>query len=190
MDRTDRENIFYIDETGIAIHCRTNYGRSKRGERANLPVSALKGQTFSICAAMNSKCLYLYEAKETPYEHLSFKDFLKTLFEYFERDGIEKAYIVMDNVRFYHHAEIESLLAGTSHEIVYLPAYSPFLNPIENLFNQLKYYVKITRPKTADEVFNAVRLSSEVVSEQNCQNYYSNMMKYIPKCMAFEDILN
>ena len=169
MDRINRENIYFIDETGIAIHCRTIYGRSLRGERANLRVPAIKGKNFSICAAMSSKCLYYYEAKETPYEHLSFADFLTQLFAYFRRDRKEHVFIVMDNVRFHHHDEVQAIFDDSPHEVVFLPPYSPFLNPIENMFNQLKHYVKLGRPKNAEEVFAGVTPSSEVVCEADCQ---------------------
>ena len=71
---------------------------------------------------------------------------------------------------------------------MYLPPYSPFLNLIENLFNQFKYYVKRSSLTTPEEVFNGISLASQAISD--CQNYYSHMMTYIPKCIDREEIMN
>jgi len=63
MDR-ERDKVFYIDETGIAVHTRLNYGRSRRGQRANLTVRAIRGKNYSVCMAMNWKGIVLYEPQD------------------------------------------------------------------------------------------------------------------------------
>lgn len=185
-----REKVFFLDETGIQVHARLNYGWSKKGGRANVPVRAIRGKNYSICAAMSCEGLFFYEVKESGYGTDSFIEYLKQFLAYLDLEKIEGAYIVMDNVPFHHAELVESLIAGTSHEIVFLPAYSPFLNPIENLFNQLKHYVKRFKPSDHDEVFRGVELASQMVSSQECLNYYTHMMKYIPRCIQEEVIEN
>lgn len=63
IDSVARNRIYFIDEAGIAIHIRTNYGRSLKGTRANLAVKAIKGKNYSVCAAMNIEGLHFYECK-------------------------------------------------------------------------------------------------------------------------------
>jgi len=96
----------------------------------------------------------------------------------------------MDNVPFHHSQSVSDLFASTSYEPVFLSPYSPFLNPIENLFNQLKHYVKKFPPSNQDEVFNGVHLASQVISPEDSANYYSNMMRYIPLCIQENVIEN
>jgi len=79
-----------------------------------------------------------------------------------ESKSVSNAYIVMDNVPFHHAELVSNLFASTSHQLVFLPPYSPFLNPIENFFNQLKHYVKKFQPKNYEELFNGVELASRV----------------------------
>ena len=88
---------------------------------------------------------------------------------------------MIDHTSFHHTEQIQDLMATTDHQIVYLPPYFPFLDPIENLFNQLKNYVKRFNPTTPEEVSNGISLASQVISESDCQDYYSYMMTYIPK---------
>ncbi|KII70007.1 hypothetical protein RF11_02316 [Thelohanellus kitauei] len=56
-------------------------------------------------------------------------------------DGIPKTFI-MDNVRFHHSAEVSAFLQTRGHNIIFLPAYSTQLNPIELLFSKWKAIVK------------------------------------------------
>jgi len=189
MDR-ERDKVFYIDETGIAVHTRLNYGRSRRGQRANLTVRAIRGKNYSVCMAMNWKGIVLYEPQDKAFNSFSFAEFLKKLIDKLQENGVNGAYLVMDNASFHHTEEIQNLMATTDHQIVYLPPYSPFLNPIENLFNQFKYYVKRFNPTNPEEVFNGISLASQVISESDCQNYYSHMMTYIPKCIDRQEIMN
>ncbi|XP_074593545.1 uncharacterized protein LOC141849223 [Brevipalpus obovatus] len=188
LDRL-RDKIFFIDETGIAVHCRLNYGWSKKGERCNLKVRAMQGKKFSVCAAMNHKSLYFYEIKEYSYDSISFVDYLKNFIEKLKNDRIRGAILIMDNVPFHHKDSVEALIKENGHKLLFLPAYSPFLNPIENLFNELKHYVKKLNPSTPDEVFTAIRNASEMITEQECENYYANMLSYVLKSME-EEIIN
>ena len=96
----------------------------------------------------------------------------------------------MDNLRFHHAEDVIQIVTDAGHNLVFLPAYSPFLSPIENLFNQLKDYVKRFKPSTADDVFNGVKLASKVISETDCKNHYENMEKYIPNYLDQQVIEN
>ena len=46
--------------------------------------------------------------------------------------------LVMDNVSFHHHGRIAELIENRGCQLIYLPAYSPDLNPIEKGFSVLK----------------------------------------------------
>ncbi|XP_074600137.1 uncharacterized protein LOC141857566 [Brevipalpus obovatus] len=189
MDR-NRSKVFYIDETGIQVHARLNYGWSKKGGRANVPVKAIRGKNYSICAAMNCEGLFFYQVRERAYGTDAFIEYLREFMDKLDTSSITGATVVMDNVPFHHAERVTGLFAATSHELIFLPPYSPFLNPIENLFNQLKHYVKKLKPSSPDEVFNGVEYASQVISPQDCLNYYTNMMKYIPMCLDRREILN
>ena len=129
----DREKIFFVDEYGIQVNSRTNYGRSRKGERANKRVKCVRGKNYSVCAAMNCKSLFFFEVKDTPYNGEDLHVFLEQLFTYFDSNQIERAYVVMDNVNFDKTERVRELFSSKSHHQVLMPPYSPMLNPIENL---------------------------------------------------------
>ena len=166
------------------------FGRSKIGSRVNVTVKAVRGKNYSICAAMNSDGLHYYMAQEVSFNTDHFIDFLNGFFSYLSESGFSDVTLIMDNVRFHHLTEVTELIAAKGAKILFLPAYSPFLNPIENMFNQLKHYIKKLKPETADQVFDAVSKASDAISPADCANYYRNMSKYLLRSLNREIIEN
>jgi len=50
--------------------------------------------------------------------------------------------IIMDNTSFHHTERVEQMYYNTGVKLVYLPPYSPYLNPIEEFFAELKAFIK------------------------------------------------
>ena len=93
----------------------------------------------------------------------------------------------MDNVNF-HKMQIvvdEMAILGMEHR--YLPPYSPFFNPIENMFSQWKHYVRQQSPQNEDELLVAMNNVRNVVSVEHCNNYVANTNRYCQKCLAGDD---
>ncbi|XP_015782284.1 uncharacterized protein LOC107360179 [Tetranychus urticae] len=178
-----REKIFFIDEFGIQIHSRTNYGRSLIGSRANRKVRSIRSRNYSVCAAMCAESLFFFELKDTPYNASEFNLFLEKLFEHFSLANISNAYVIMDNVPFHKTQIVKDLFANSGHIQIFLPPYSPFLNPIENLFSQWKNYIKRSESQSEDELYSNVNSCSEVITSDHCKNYFSNMESYLIKCL-------
>ena len=138
---------------------------------------------------MNCKSLFFFEVKDTPYNGEDFHVFLEQLFTYFDSNQIESAYVVMDNVNFHKTERVRELFSSKSHQ-VFLPPYSPMLNPIENLFSQWKNSIKRTECHNENELYAAISDSSAYISEQDCANYFRNMEKYIEPCILRQQINN
>lgn len=49
----------------------------------------------------------------------------------------------MDNVRFHHAQNVQSIIDNADHNLLFHQAYSPLLNPTAGMFNRLKHYVKL-----------------------------------------------
>ncbi|XP_074604060.1 uncharacterized protein LOC141857460 [Brevipalpus obovatus] len=182
MDR-DRKKIFFLNECGVSVSTRSNYGRSTRGSRANVTVRSIQGRNYSICAAMTCECLSFYHVQNTAYNTPHFIDYFTQFLDLLDQLDIQNAYLVMDNARFHHSEDVVELIQSRGHNLRFLPPYSPFLNPIEMMFNQLKFYIKHLKPETDDAVYEAVEHASDCITAEDCANYYDNMLEYLPKCM-------
>jgi len=138
----DRKNIIWVDECGFNLHIRRKYGRSRRGEHATITVPNGRGRNISACAAMSEEG-FLYEVlRPGAYNAEAFCVFLEGLFALLTRMGRSNCWIVLDNVRFHHCAIVALCTERHSHTLVFLPPYSPMLNPIESLFSKWKTLIR------------------------------------------------
>ena len=89
----------------------------------------------------------------------------------------------MGNARFHHCLEIKILIETKGHEVLYLPAYIPFFNPIENMFSQWKSIVMSKKSNNEEELLTAIDGFQNVVSGEDCRNYYRHVINNILSCM-------
>jgi hypothetical protein len=94
----------------------------------------------------------------------------------------------MDNVPFHHCPSIQSIIQAAGHTLLFLPPYSPFLNPIENLFAQWKNIVRTAKPNTMAELNTAITAGFNMIDSSSCANYFRHMESYISRCLRGEAI--
>ena len=136
QDGINRHRI-YVDETGYNLWTKRTYGRARLGERVNRIVGGQRGRnTTIICAISNQVGVLYHEIHFQTVNKQTFNNFMASLEAIL---GDEPAIIIMDNAPI--HRGIDIIYPELS--MKFLPAYSPFLNPIENCFSVLKNYVKI-----------------------------------------------
>jgi hypothetical protein len=122
---------------------RRRRGRSLSGERAVLNVPALRNRNISVCCATSRHGTFLYRKQDRPFNTETFSAYINELLAKLEHDGINNAILVLDNVPFHKPLVTREKVEATGHTLVFLPPYSPFLNPIENMFSQWKDSVKV-----------------------------------------------
>lgn len=75
--------------------------------------------------------------------------------------------LVMDNWTVHHGDDVRDLVDAAGCELLYLPTYSPDLNPIEHLFAKLKAFVKRLRPDTVDNLIQAFGDAVKTITPAN-----------------------
>ena len=137
------ERIAYVDETGIDEYLYREYGRAKRGELVYGLISGRKYKRTGIVAAQIGKRV------TAPLQYGGTMD--SALFEmWFETLLLpalpEKTVIVMDNASFHRKNRLAPVAENAGHTLLFLPPYSPELNPIENFWSWLKNYLRKILP--------------------------------------------
>ena len=131
-----------MDETGIDEYLHREYGRAKRGEPVYSMVSGRKYKRTGIVAAQMGKKIL------SPLQYDGTMD--STLFEmWFEQLLLpalpKNSVITMDNASF-HRKKLISIAEKAGHRLIFLPPYSPELNPIENFWSWLKNHLRKILP--------------------------------------------
>lgn len=109
------------------------------GQRANGVVNwGEKGRTNAIGACVNGKLICATEFNSTINTEV--------FFWWVEHDLIPnlhtKTALVIDNATFHRHPKIKDMLEHHGHTLVFLPKYSPHLNPIEHIWHELKSLIR------------------------------------------------
>lgn len=130
-----KNNIAYVDETGIDKYLYREYAYSVKGEKVYGKINGHKYKRTSIVAAqINNKII-------SPLEYSGTMD--STLFEYWFKNILlhelpTGSVIVMDNASFHRKKQLLSIAEEMAYRLIFLPPYSPELNPIEKFWSCLK----------------------------------------------------
>lgn len=79
--------------------------------------------------------------------------------------------VIMDNLSSHKAAAVRTLIEAAGAHLMYLPPYSPDLNPIEMLFAQLKAYLRKTKARTVETLWRVIGDFIKTVTPQQCANY-------------------
>ncbi|TBT97371.1 DDE-like endonuclease, partial [Hamiltosporidium magnivora] len=137
VDNDDIKFVF-LDEVGFAVLARPGRGHNMRGESAYLSVTAARSRNISVVAAINKYGMIYYKIHERAVNGEDLKLSIKEINKSCQRQGILTPIFVMNNARIHHYRGWNDDEEIASYRIKYLPPYSPFLNPIENVFSVWK----------------------------------------------------
>ena len=142
----DNINIVYLDECGFSEYMPRVRGYAKRGQRCICASDYTnKRRTHVIGACLHNKMIALQSFKHM-ISSKEVKGFLERLLSLFQ----EKTVFVMDNASFHKKKSIIDVLTQFGHHLLFLPTYSPDLNPIEHLWAKLKHVRRKTGCPTDD----------------------------------------
>ena len=137
----------YVDETGLDKYFIRQYGRALRGEKVYGEVRGRKFERVSIVAGQNGREIL---------SPLQFTGVMNAMLfeEWFAKHLLpaspEGAVIIMDNASFHRKKQLNILASETGRQVMFLPPYSPELNPIEHFWHWLKKTVTDTLRLTSD----------------------------------------
>jgi transposase len=82
--------------------------------------------------------------------------------------------VVMDNLGSHKGQATKDAIAKAGARLVFLPAYSPDLNPIEQTFSKVKSVLRKSMGRSVAAVEKAIADVIPTISETGCQNYFRN----------------
>jgi transposase len=82
--------------------------------------------------------------------------------------------VIMDNLGSHKVAGVRQAIEAASATLLYLPPYSPDLNPIEQLFAKLKALLRKTAARTYEALIDAIAAALSLFAPSECANYFAN----------------
>ena len=164
------ERLVFIDETSTNTKLTKRTGWSKLGDRLvdYIPFGHWKSQTFIAglrCHSLIAPCVL---------DHPMNKESFETYVEHYLAPELNKGDVVLlDNLSAHRSDKAEAVLRDVGAWFLFLPPYSPDLNPIEMAFAKLKAYLRKAGARTYDEVWKAIGQICDLFTPQECRNFFN-----------------
>ena len=120
--------------------------------------------------------------------------YISNVMDVLDTNNMKEHYLVMDNAPIHTPVKVRELVEGRGYKCLYLPPYSPFLNPIEEFWSKVKAGVRRHALTAADRLSDRIRESVQMVTRADCQawirhalSFFANSDTTVYKPMAFAD---
>lgn len=163
--------LVFIDETSVTTKLTRLRGRAHKGERlkASAPFGRWKTQTF--IAGLRCWGLTAPWVIDGAIDREAFNLYIETqLAPTLQRGDV----VILDNLSVHKSAPAAQLLKAKGAWFLFLPQYSPDLNPIEMAFSKLKAHLRKAAARTFDALWKAIGNICDLFDRQECWNYFKD----------------
>jgi len=176
LEGINPEDRVYLDEMGVASNLSLECGRSPQGERlydANPTAPGVTLNTAAILTQTGIEAVWSYTGSLTAE---LFVGYLQLHVLCLLAGG---KVLIMDNHPVHCAKMVIEFLDRNNIDYIYLPRYSPELNPIEEAFSKIKQTVRKFKPRLLDELFRTIRTAIKTVTEDNVIGYVNHSEEFI-----------
>ena len=167
MPDLDSDTLVFLDETAAATIMARRYGRAPRGERCRLLVPQSHYKTTTVTAALRSTGLCALSLVDGATNGARFRTYVAEALIPVLRPGDT---VILDNLQAHKVAGVREAIAAAGARVLYLPAYSPDLNPIEQVFAKLKHLLRTAAARTVPDLWAAIREAFTRFTPHECRN--------------------
>lgn len=136
-------HLVYVDESGCDN--RIGFRRTGWSPLGVAPVQIAqfhRDRRHQILPAYTQDGVLFHRVFQGPTDSTVFEDFIAQLLQHCGRWPEPRSVLVMDNASFHHSEGVRELCLRAGAKLVFLPPYSPDLNPIEEFFGDLKCFIR------------------------------------------------
>ena len=167
----DPARFVFLDETGTATNMTRRYGRSPSGTRLVAAVPHGHWRTTTFVAGLRQTGVVAPLVLDGPMTGVAFRAYVEQFLAPTLAPG---DVVVLDNLAAHKVDGVRQAIAAADASILYLPPYSPDLNPIEQLFAKLKALLRKAAARTKDELWSIIGRLLEAYPPAECANYLNH----------------
>jgi transposase len=82
--------------------------------------------------------------------------------------------VVMDNLSSHKDSRVSERIVAREAEVLYLPPYSPDLNPIEKAWSKIKQYLRSTRARSREDLDKAITEALRMITPDNAKAWFKH----------------
>ena len=166
----ERHRLVFIDETSTTTKMTRLRGRCAKGERLHSKAPFGHWKTQTLIAGLRHDGLVAPFVIDAPMNRVIFDTYIETQLAPTLKPG---DVVIMDNLAAHKSPAAEAAIRARGAWMLFLPPYSPDLNPIEMAFSKLKENLRATAARTIDDLWKAIGNICKLFSPNECSNYFS-----------------
>lgn len=167
----DLHRVKFIDESGINLALTRLYGRAPRGERVLGSAPQNYGPNVTMLGALSCTGLAAVMTVEGATDSDVFRAYVREVLCPTLRTG---DLVVADNLSAHKAAGVQEAIAAKGARRLYLPPYSPDLNPIEQCWSKIKTFLRAAKARTREALDAAVRRALATVTEADARAWFAH----------------
>ena len=162
-------HLVFIDDSGSHIGMTRDYARAPCGERAHGTVPRNRGEVTTMLGALDIRGVRAMMTVEGATDAEVFETFLERVLLRKLRPG---DVVVLDNVGAHKPENVRRLIERAGAKLLYLPPYSPDLNPIELCWSKLKAALKDFGARTRDALDAAIKRAMDLIGGDDAEAWF------------------
>jgi len=171
VGRIDPERLVFVDEMGTHTSLAPLYAYAPIGERAFFEVPRNRGKNTTLLTSMTTEGMGPSMAVEGATTSRVFKTYVERVLAPALHPG---QVVVMDNLGAHRPRRIRKLIEERGCELIYLPSYSPDLNPIEQALSKIKHILRKIAARTKELLVEAMGWALAAVSTRDVRGFFVN----------------
>jgi putative transposase len=165
------ERLVFIDETWTKTNMAPLRGWAPRGKRLKTKAPHGHWKTMTFLAALRHDRIDAPWVLDGPINGESFTTYVeRVLVPTLEVGDL----VMMDNLGSHKRKAIRRAIRSAGAKLLFLPKYSPDLNPIEQVFAKLKHMLRKAGARTIDALYEAIGHLLSAFPPEECTNYFKN----------------
>lgn len=171
LPELDSQRLVFIDEAGINLLMRRTHARSEVNTRAVCKEDVGHAKNITMIGALTLDGLDALFTIEGACDAQTFLVYIEKVLSEILADG---DIVVMDNVRFHLDGRVVELIESLGASVLYLPPYSPELNPIEECWSKVKTYLRKVAARTEETLHQALCEAEALVLEEDARGWFTH----------------
>jgi transposase len=170
-EATDPQRLVFVDEMGTNTSLFSIYAYSPKGERAYSSVPRNRGPNTTLLSSMTLRGMGPSMAVVGATTKAVFESYVERVLAPSLKSG---QIVVLDNLAAHKSEKVTELVQARGCELLYLPPYSPDLNPIEEAFSKVKCILRKAGARTREALIQALGAAISAVTPGDACGYFEH----------------
>jgi transposase len=163
--------LHFLDEIGTHLGLTRLYGRAAPGVRVVEATPGYSGPHYSVVASLSLRGVEAPFVIEGSFSGPAFLTYITHVLAPTLRTG---DVVIVDNLQAHKPDAVRAALEARGAQLVFLPPYSPDLNPIEKCWAKVKAYLRKLKARTFDALLEALAAALRSVSRQAAAAWFAH----------------